>query len=96
MEFQLKFHPAALSEWRQLDKTLRVHFKKQLARRLINPKVESARLAGKLHNCFKIKHSSSGYRLIYQVSEDDQVFLVLAIGKRERLEVYDIAERRNR
>jgi mRNA interferase RelE/StbE len=47
-----------------------------------------------LPDCYKIKLSSVGYRLVYRVLDDRIVIQVVAVGKRERSEVYDEAKRR--
>jgi len=54
---------------------------------LLDPRIEANRLAG-LPDCYKIKLRSSGYRLVYQVVDDDVVVFVVAVDKRERGEAY--------
>ncbi|SDX89480.1 mRNA interferase RelE/StbE [Allochromatium warmingii] len=83
MSYELAFHPAALKEWAKLDTTIRTQFKKKLAERLLNPRVPAAQLAGHC-NRYKIKLRTVGYRLVY-------IVLVVAIGKRERHAVYQMA-----
>jgi mRNA interferase RelE/StbE len=39
-------------------------------------------------DCYKIKLRSSGYRLVYQVIDQQVVVFVVAVDKRERDEVY--------
>jgi mRNA interferase RelE/StbE len=82
-----------LKEWRKLDSITREQFKSKLAERLQNPKIASARLHGSKER-YKIKLKSAGYRLVYQVKDRELLVLVVAVGKRERNEVYKIAERR--
>lgn len=53
----------------------------------------SARLIG-MADCYKIKLRSSGYRLVYQVQDEKIIVQVIAVGKRERMEVYQKAARR--
>ncbi len=55
--------------------------------------MKSARLSG-LPDCYKIKLRTSGYRLVYQVRDDAVCVLVIAIGKRENLTVYQGAVHR--
>ncbi|MDP1897385.1 MAG: type II toxin-antitoxin system RelE/ParE family toxin [Sulfurimicrobium sp.] len=44
--------------------------------------------------CYKIKLQRVGYRLVYRV-EDDTIFVtVIAVGKRDKLKVYDTAKSR--
>jgi mRNA interferase RelE/StbE len=45
-------------------------------------------------DCYKIKLKSSGYRLVYQVFDERVVVSVVAVGKRERSDVYDRAKKR--
>jgi mRNA interferase RelE/StbE len=45
-------------------------------------------------SAYKIKLRSSGYRLAYEVIDNDVVVMVLAVGKRDRLEVYENAKSR--
>ncbi|KJO24748.1 type II toxin-antitoxin system RelE family toxin, partial [Enterobacter roggenkampii] len=47
-----------------------------------------------LHDCYKIKLRSSGYRLVYQVIDEKVVVFVISVGKRERSEVYSEAVKR--
>lgn len=76
-----------------MDNSVKSAFKKKLKEILENPKIKSNRLSG-LPNCYKIKLRSAGYRLVYQVNDDRIVVLILAIGKRERSEVYEKAMQR--
>jgi len=87
MTYSLEFDARALKEWQKLGDTVRVQFKKKLAAVLLDPQIEANRLAG-LPDCYKIKLRSSGYRLVYQVVDDDVVVFVVAVDKRERGEAY--------
>ncbi|NIF29669.1 stability protein StbE [Pantoea sp. Tr-811] len=51
------------------------------------------RPAGK-EGCYKIKLRSVGYRLVYRAIDESVVVLVIAVGKRERSDVYDVAQAR--
>jgi mRNA interferase RelE/StbE len=93
MIYELAFLDEALKEWRKLDSVTREQFKSKLAERVQNPKIASARLHGSKER-YKIKLKSAGYRLVYQVKDRELLVLVVAVGKRERNEVYKIAERR--
>ncbi|AUF99615.1 type II toxin-antitoxin system mRNA interferase toxin, RelE/StbE family [Pseudomonas sp. 09C 129] len=93
MTYKLQFLPSARKEWDKLGHTLREQFKKKLAERLEMPRVP----ADALHcmaDCYKIKLKASGYRLVYQVIEDQVVVSVVAVGKRERSAVYERARKR--
>jgi mRNA interferase RelE/StbE len=93
MSYELAFLDAALKEWRKLDPQTRQQFKAKLAERLLNPKVPSARLHGAKER-YKIKLRNAGYRLVYEVQDKQLIVLVVAVGRRERNEVYRVAEKR--
>lgn len=93
MPYKLRFHALSLAEWQKLDPSVREPLKKKLAERLEEPRIPSAALSG-MPDCYKIKLQRLGYRLVYRV-EDDIVFVtVVAVGKRERLKVYEAAKDR--
>lgn len=93
MSYRLRFHELAMVEWQRLDGSVRDTLKKKLAQRLANPRVPSAALSGMV-DCYKIKLKSVGCRLIYRVDEEVVFVTVIAIGKRERLQVYAVAQAR--
>lgn len=93
MSFKLKFLVEAEKEWRKLDPNTRSQFKKKLVERLTTPRIPSAKLHGSKDR-YKIKLRSSGYRLVYEVRDTEVVVLVIAVGKRERSEVYKAADTR--
>jgi mRNA interferase RelE/StbE len=88
MSYKLIFQPSALKEWNKLDSTIKAQFAKVLARRLENPRVPAARLHGGL---YKIKLRDAGYRLVYEVRDDQLIVFVLAVGRRDKSEVYQVA-----
>jgi len=94
MTYKLDFLKSAFKEWKALAPPIRDQFKKKLAERLENPHVVSARLCGPKNNRYKIKLRSQGYRLVYQVEDQEIVVIVVAIGKREGSEAYKLAEKR--
>jgi mRNA interferase RelE/StbE len=93
MSYELEFKESALKEWQKLDNSVRELFKKRLTERLVEPRIESARLAG-LPDCYKIKLRNAGYRLVYQVYDNLLVIVVVAVGKRENNLVYRLAKGR--
>ncbi|OTA14510.1 RelE-like toxin protein [Xenorhabdus beddingii] len=94
MKFNIEFDERALKEWQKLDKGIREQFKKKLKKLQDNPYIESARLHGDLSGCFKIKLRSSGFRLIYQVIDEEIVIWIVAVGKREESKAYKTASER--
>jgi len=87
MTYSLEFDARALKEWKKLGDTVREQFKKKLAEVIHQPRIEANRLHS-LPDCYKIKLRSSGYRLVYQVIDQEIVVYVVALGKREHEAVY--------
>lgn len=87
MKYSLKFLPTALKEWKKLDNSIQAQFKKKLADRLEKPHILSSKLSG-FENHYKIKLRASGYRLVYEVIDNELFVIVIAIGKRDRNTVY--------
>jgi mRNA interferase RelE/StbE len=90
MSFKLRFHELALAEWNKLDNSIREPLKKKLTERLSNPRVPAAALSG-MPNCYKIKLLRVGYRLVYRVEGETVFVTVIAVGKRDKLKVYEAA-----
>lgn len=93
MTYRLEFLPSARKEWNKLGATLRKQFKKKLADRLTQPRVQADALRG-MPDHYKIKLRAAGYRLVYRVEDQRITVVVVAVGKRERSEVYDAAKKR--
>ena len=68
--------------------------KKKLKERLSMPRVPADALFG-LPDHYKIKLRSAGYRLVYRVEESRIVVTVVAVGKRERSDVYVSTKKRS-
>ena len=88
MTYELAFKKSALKEWNKLGSTVRQQFKNKLYQILENPHIPKARLAGG-NNLYKIKLRQSGYRLVYKVEDEIITITVLAVGKRNKGEVYN-------
>lgn len=88
--YKLTFLRDAQKEWEKLGANIQTQLKAKIRERLVNPRVPSAALRG-MPDCYKIKLRSAGYRLVYRVYDDRIVVQVVAIGKRERNQVYKIA-----
>ena len=93
MSYKLEFHEAALKEWRKLGSTVREQLKKKLAERLEQPHIPAS-LLSQSSNRYKIKLRNSGYRLVYEVRDAVLTVQVIAVGKRERGQVYSKAKNR--
>lgn len=93
MPYRLEFLPSARKEWDKLGATVRQQFVKKLRERLEHPRIPASALHG-MPDHYKIKLRQLGYRLVYRVSDEVVTVTVVAVGKRERGEVYEIARRR--
>lgn len=93
MSYSLKFHEKALKEYNKLDLSIKEQFKKKIKERLENPKVLKDKLSG-YDNIYKIKLRSSGFRLAYEVRDEEVVVIVLAVGKREDNKIYEMLKKR--
>lgn len=93
MSFKLRFKEQALQEWHDLDHSIREQFAKKLHALKENPRIESSRLSS-MKNCYKIKLRKAGFRLVYEVRDQELVILVVAVGKRERNAIYKTAAKR--
>jgi len=95
MTYKLKFKKDALKEWKKLDHVIQNQFKKKLTKILENPIIPSAKLCGfGLHDCYKIKLKNAGYRLVYEVMQNELVIIVIGVGKRANNKVYKTAQRK--
>ena len=93
MTYKLRFHELALTEWNKLDGSIKSQFKKKLAERLEQPRLNSSALSG-MKDCYKIKLRQPGYRIVYRVDDDIVSVTVIAAGKRDKEKVYQDAEKR--
>jgi mRNA interferase RelE/StbE len=70
--------------------SLQAQFAKVQLSRLDAPRVPAAALVS-MSDCYKIKVSSSGFRLVYKLQDDTLVLLTIAVSKRDKSAV-DAAE----
>ena len=93
-KFALKFDARALAEWRKLDR--RIQSQKKLSKLVSGEETPSpsTMVSGLPPGYYKIKQRSSGHRLVYRYEDEKLVVVVIAVGKRNRNIVYDIARGR--
>jgi mRNA interferase RelE/StbE len=92
--YELEFHELALKEWQKLDGSIKTQFVKALSKRLHSPHIPSSRLRGDLQNTYKIKLRDMGNRLVYEVVDQRLVVIVIAIGRHDHSQAYQIAIQR--
>ena len=85
--YTLAFVPQALKEWKNLDPHTRQLFKTRLIERLEMPRLASAQLRGHPDR-YKIKLRALGYRLVYEVRDQEVLVVVVAVGRRDGNAVY--------
>lgn len=93
MRFELGFLEEALKDWSKLDNNTREQFKAKLVERLENPLVPAAKLSGRKDR-YKIKLRSVGYRLVYEVRDNELIVIAAVVDKRERNAVYKAVVKR--
>jgi len=94
LRYGLAFENHARAEWDKLDGSVKEPLRRLLKKRLESPHVPSAALHGGLTDCYKIKLLKQGYRLIYQVIDQQLIVLVISVGKRDKSAVYAAAVKR--
>jgi len=94
LRYGLAFENHARAEWDKLDGSVTEPLRRLLKKRLESPHVPSAALHGGLTDCYKIKLLKQGYRLIYQVIDQQLIVLVISVGKRDKSAVYAAAVKR--
>ena len=91
IEYEVQWDPKAFKELKKLDGAVRLQLLKKLRERQGHPRIPGDALHG-MKDCYKIKLRGAGYRLVYRVEDERIVILVVAVGKRERSNVYDSAK----
>ena len=91
--YAIEFVPSAWKEWGKLDKVTRSQFEKKLSQVADNPHIDSARMRGAT-NVYRLKARAKGYRLIYEVEDRIVTVWVVAVGRRERGDVFDLGLKR--
>ena len=95
-KFALRFDERALAEWRKLNSQIQSQFKKKLSKLVSGEETPSPRtmVSGLPPGYYKLKQRSSGYRLVNRYEDEELVVVAIAVGKRNRSIVYDIARGR--
>ncbi|MEE1211045.1 MAG: type II toxin-antitoxin system RelE/ParE family toxin [Treponema sp.] len=97
MEYEIKFHPAALKEFCELDGSIKKLVKKQLDKLKTSPLL-GEELGNKngydLTGYRKMYACKKQIRIVYSVVENVLLVNIIAIGKREDMEVYATAAER--
>ncbi|MGE8646223.1 type II toxin-antitoxin system RelE family toxin [Acinetobacter vivianii] len=84
MSYKLKFKETARKKFSKLNPDIADQILKKLVKVLENPKIPKNKLSGS-SDCYKIKLKSVGYRLVYQVIDNELVVLVLDVDRRDTI-----------
>ena len=97
MEYEIKFHPAALKEFCELDGSIKKLVKKQLDKLKTSPFL-GEELGNKngydLTGYRKMYACKKQIRIVYSVIDNLLLVHIIAIGKREDMEAYSAASER--
>lgn len=93
MIYRITFLKQALKEWNKLSLPVKEQLHKKLKEVIVNPRIPKNKLSG-MKDCYKIKIMSPSYRLVYQVIDKRLVIQVIAVGRRDKEEVYEISKDR--
>ena len=72
MTYKITFLKQAKKEWDNLSPDVQAYFKKKLLKVIENPHIPKCRVR-ELKDCYKVKLSTVGYRLVYKVNEEKVV-----------------------
>ena len=93
MTYKITFLKQAKKEWDDLSHEIQSHFKKKLLKIIESPHISKCKMRG-MKDCYKVKLSTTGYRLVYRVIEEKVVIQVITVGRRDKNYVYKIAIKR--
>jgi len=95
--YAYKFHPEAEKELAKLNRSVQLLFAKTLKKILKSPEL-GLDLGNKnnlnLSGLKKMYFDHKRYRIVYQILEEEIVIHLIAIGKRDKMEVYEKASER--
>jgi mRNA interferase RelE/StbE len=95
--YEIKYHPLIESDLKQLNNSVRIEVFKKLKKIQQTPEIGKP-LGNKnnmnLSGLFKVYVVKKQVRIVYEIIENILVVKVIAIGKRESMEVYKQADER--
>jgi len=95
--YNFEFHPEAKEELKKLNNSIQILFTKKLKQILNTPEIginlgnkNNLKLAG----FKKVYFNNKKHRIVYQIIEDKVIVYIIAVGKREEMDVYKKADSR--
>jgi len=93
-KYKIEFHPDVISkDFPKLAEDVKKRLKSQLRKLSQNPYCGES-LRHKLKGYRKLYFDKKRYRIIYRIIEEKIIIFVIAVGKRDKLEVYKISDKR--
>jgi len=95
--YDFKFHPEAKEELKKLNNSIQILFTKKLKQILTTPEL-GIKLGNKnnlkLTGFKKVYFNNKRHRIVYKIIKDKVMIYIIAIGKREEMDVYKKAHDR--
>jgi len=95
--YKFEFHPEAKEELKKLNNSIQILFTKKLKQILNAPEIginlgnkNNLKLAG----LRKVYFNNKKHRIVYETIEDKVIIYIVAVGKREEMDVYKKADSR--
>jgi len=93
--YQLRLNKYAEAEFKELDGTQKIFVQKGFQRIQVIGMQAGEALHGKLAGCRKLKNKKAGLRIVFREFQGHmEIIEIVAIGKRDKSEVYRNAELR--
>ena len=95
--YNFEFHPQAKDELTKLNRSVQILFTKKLKQLLNSPEI-GVKLGNKnnlnLTGLKKVYFNNKKYRIVYETIESKIIIYIIAVGKREDMDVYKKANDR--
>ena len=95
--YNFEFHPEAKEELKKLNKSIQILFTKKLKQVLNAPEI-GIKLENKnnlkLRGLQKVYFNNKKHRIVYDTIKDKVMIYIVAVGKREKMDVYKKANSR--
>jgi len=95
--YNFEFHPEAKEELKKLNNSIQILFTKKLKQILNTPEI-GIKLGNKnnlkLTGLKKVYFNNKKHRIVYDTIEDKVMIYIVAIGKRDEMDVYKKADSR--
>jgi len=95
--YDFEFHPEAQKELQKLNRSIQILFTKKL-KQILNAPELGIKLGNKnnlkLTGLRKIYFNNKKHRIVYEIIEEKVIIYIIAVGKREEMDVYKKADAR--